>query len=78
MDRYALRARIAAYRLHAQRDARETTASGRAAFLGRFAREVDPLGELPLEERDRRAKAALKAHMLGLALRSADSRARRR
>ena len=38
----SLRARLAAYALHAQRDPRETTANGRAAFLARFDREVDP------------------------------------
>src|SRR5215218_2510968 len=38
----SLRARLAAYALHAQRDPRQTTANGRAAFLARFDREVDP------------------------------------
>ena len=40
----SLRARLAAYALHAQHDPRETTANGRAAFLARFDREVDQRG----------------------------------
>ena len=40
----SLRARMAAYSLHAQRDPRETTSAARAAFLDRFEREVDPDG----------------------------------
>jgi hypothetical protein len=70
----SLRARIAAYSLHAQRDPRETTAKGRAAFLSRFERDVDPEGKLPPEERSRRAECARKAHMAKLALRSARAR----
>ena len=38
----SLRARMAAYRLHATHDPKETTAAARAAFLARFEREVDP------------------------------------
>jgi hypothetical protein len=51
----SLRARLAAYALHAQRDSRETSAPGRAAFLARFEREVDPDGTLDPAERQRRA-----------------------
>lgn len=47
-------------RLHAQRDARETTAPARAAFLARFEHMVDPDGVLPEPERQRRAMAARK------------------
>jgi hypothetical protein len=36
----------------------ETTASGRAAFLARFDREVDPEGLLEPDERRRRAEQA--------------------
>ncbi len=71
-----LQSRIAAYSLHATRDARETTAAARAAFLGRFEREVDPDLRLSEEERHRRADAAKKAYFNQLALKSA--RARRR
>jgi hypothetical protein len=72
----ALRARLAAFALHAQRDPRETTRAGRTAFLGRFEDEVDPDRALPEAERRRRAEAAKRAHFTKLALRSA--RARRR
>ncbi len=71
-----LRARLAAYRLHATHDPKETTRSARAAFASRFEREVDPEGVLDPAERARRAEAARKAHFTRLALRS--SRARRR
>ena len=70
----ALRARMAAYSLHAKRDARQTTAPARAAFLDRFDRMVDPEGTLPEAERQRRAAAARKAYFTGLALRSAQAR----
>lgn len=65
-----LRARIGAYALHAQRDARETTARARAAFLDRFEREVDPDRRLPAEERAKRAAAARKSYFTRLALAS--------
>jgi hypothetical protein len=72
----AMRARIAAFALHAQRDPRETTRAGREAFIARFENDVDPDGTLPEAERRRRAEAAKKAYFTALALRSA--RARRR
>jgi len=68
---------VGAYSLHAQRDARETTSAGRAAFLARFEREVDPDGQLPGEERARRAEAAKKAHFTKMAIASARARRRR-
>ena len=70
----ALRARMAAYSLHAKRDARQTTAPARAAFLDRFDRMVDPEGTLPEAERQRRAAAARKAYFTRLALLSAQAR----
>lgn len=69
-----LRARLAAYALHAKYDARETTAAARAAFLDRFERDVDPDGVLSAPERQRRAQAARKAYFTRLALRSAQAR----
>ena len=45
--------------------------------MRRFEQQVDPDGTLPIEERQRRAQFALKAHMAELALRSAQARARR-
>lgn len=47
----SLRGRIGAYRLHATHDARVTSAPGRAAFLARFEREINPDGSLPAPER---------------------------
>lgn len=73
-----LRARKAAYSLHARYDAREITSGARAAFLRRFEREVDPHFTLTVEERQRRGRYALKAHMTGLALASARVRRARR
>lgn len=69
-----LRARAAAYALHAQGGT--STAAGTAAFLARFEREVDPEGKLTPAERTRRATFARRSYMARLALRSA--RARRR
>lgn len=70
----SLRARMAAYCLHAQRDPRETTQAARDSFMARFERQVDPDHLLPLAERQRRAEAAKKAYFLGLALKSARAR----
>jgi len=50
------------------------TARAREAFLKRFEEQVDPGGVLEPEERARRAKHALKAHMARLALKSAQAR----
>ncbi len=70
----SLNARLAAHALHAQRDSRQTTANGRAAFLARFDREVDPDGVLEPEERRRRAEQARRAYFTRLALASAKAR----
>jgi hypothetical protein len=72
----ALRARMAAFALHAQRDPRDTTRAARAAFLDRFEDEVDPDRTLSETERLRRAEAAKRAHFTKLALRSAKGRRR--
>ena len=73
----SLRARMAAYRLHATHDPKETTAAARAAFLARFEREVDPDGRLSPSER-RRAEAARKAYFTKLAIQSVRGRQRAR
>jgi hypothetical protein len=73
----SLQARIAAYRMHALHDARDTTRAARAAFLARFEHEVDPDGRLPEAERRRRAEAAKKAYFNRLALKSARVRRER-
>jgi hypothetical protein len=70
-----LRARLAAHSLHARvSDETAHTAPARRAFLARFEREVDPLGELAVEERQRRAEHARKAYFTRLALASVKSR----
>lgn len=71
-----LRARVGAHALHSQYDSRELTSAARVAFLSRFEREVDPLGQLSPEERARRAEHARKSYMLSLALKSAQARRR--
>jgi len=69
-----LRARLAAYALHSQVDSREHLKPARRGFIERFERQVDPDGVLAPAERQRRATAALKAHMTTLALKSAKAR----
>jgi hypothetical protein len=71
----ALRARLAAHSLHARvTDPTAHTAPARQAFLDRFEHEVDPDGELPEDERKRRATHARKAYFTRLALASARAR----
>jgi hypothetical protein len=74
----SLRARLAAHMLHARRDPRETTANGRAAFLARFEREVDPTGELDPSERRRRAEQARRAYFIRLSLAALKARRAKR
>ena len=74
----SLRAKIGAYALHSQYDPRETTRKAREEFLGRFEREVDPDGVLPVAERRRRAEAARHRYFAALAFRSARTRSRRK
>jgi hypothetical protein len=69
-----LRAQTAAYERWSKEDPREGTKPARAAFKRRFLDQVDPERVLPELERERRAQAALKAHMVRMAL--ASSRAR--
>jgi hypothetical protein len=73
-----LRARLAAHAMHAQHDARVTTAKARAAFLVRFERQADPEGLLPPSERQRRAQQLRSAYFAQLALASAKARRARR
>jgi len=71
----ALHARLASHSRWAKTaDPAAATAPARAAFLDRFEREVDPDGELPPEERARRAGHARKAYFLKLALASSMAR----
>lgn len=52
-------------------------AGARRGFRARFERLVDPDGNLPLVERERRVDRAIRAHMLMLASKSAERRASR-
>ncbi len=72
------RARIGGYTLAATHDPKQYTQAARNGFWQRFLNEVDPQRVLPEAERDRRAKAAMRAHMTRLALRSARARAKRK
>ena len=74
----SLRARLAAYAMHAQHDPRETTANGRAAFLARFEREVDPDGRLDPAERRRRAELARRVYFARLSLDAVKARQAKR
>ncbi|OAA21619.1 hypothetical protein UG55_105738 [Frankia sp. EI5c] len=75
----SLIARIAAHVSWANTpDRAARTARGRAAFLDRFDRQVDPDGTLPPAERARRAEHARRAYFSALALRSAQARRRNR
>lgn len=73
-----LRARLGANTLHSRRDSRELTAPGRAAFMARFEREVDPEGRLDPDERARRAEHAKKAYFTRLQLKSVMARRRKK
>jgi hypothetical protein len=66
--------RIGAARLHSMYDTRELTRAGRSAFLAKFEFQVDPDLVLAPDDRQRRARAALREHMLRLALSSARKR----
>lgn len=73
---FATLGRIGAAVTHSRWDAEDLTRAATKAQLARFDRLVDPDGKLPQEERERRAKAALSAHMTRLALRSVEARRR--
>ncbi|MEZ5133441.1 MAG: hypothetical protein R2763_17290 [Mycobacterium sp.] len=74
-----LRAEIGAHVSWANTEDRAArTAPARQGFLDRFEREVDPEGVLTPQERGKRADHARKAYFKRLALKSAQSRARRK
>lgn len=70
----AMRGRLGAYATLSRHDPKQTTQNGRATFLARFEREVDPEGVLPVAERQRRAEYAKKAYFSRLAMKSAEAR----
>jgi hypothetical protein len=70
--------RIGGLTTQARHGGHAMTAPARRGFLGRFLAEVDPDCRLDLAERNRRAEAARRAHMLRLAAASARARAEKR
>lgn len=70
----SLRARTAAHKLYSLVDARVHTEPGRAAFMARFEKEVDPEGVLSPAERARRAEHARKSYFAAMALKSSKAR----
>jgi hypothetical protein len=69
-------ARAAAYTRWAnEEDPAAATKPARDGFMNRFRRQADPNGELPDDERERRATQLMKAHMADLASRRRSSRA---
>lgn len=77
-EQRVLRARYAAHVLHSKYDSRELTAPARDARWQRLLDAVDPLGVLPLAERERRADQRRRAEMAHLAYLSSRARAKRR
>lgn len=72
----SLRGRIGAFSLHAQGGT--NTGPARAAFWSKFEAEVDPDCVLSEGERRKRAKAARSAYFAKLALKSAQTRTKKR
>jgi len=71
-------ARIAAHTSWAKtHDRAARTKAARSRFRDRFYDQVDPNGELPPEERERRAENARRAYFTALALKSAQARRRK-
>ncbi len=69
-----LRAKAAGLALHAKYGSDEISARARRGFYARFAAQVDPDGTMPAAERERRAEAAMRAHMSSLSYRAARKR----
>lgn len=71
------RGRLNAALLHSRYSTQQTTSAAHRAFMGKFEREVDPDNKLAPEERAKRAKHALTAHMIRLSMASRKARAER-
>jgi hypothetical protein len=71
-EQRVLRARLAACVLHAA--GKTNTVPAIAAWRRRFEDQVDPDRTLPPDERERRVRLAIRAHMTALALRSSQAR----
>jgi len=72
------RGRLGAYAQQSKHDPKDYTTKARAAFLERFARQVDPDNKLDPAERERRAQAAMRLHMLRLSEKTRAARAAKR
>jgi hypothetical protein len=59
-------------------DRSAATQPARDGLRAKFAREVDPHGELPDDERERRVDSLIHAHMIRMSLAAKRARARRR
>lgn len=70
------RARLAALTRWSKEDPSANASRGQAGLMARFERQVDPNNELAPAERQRRAEAARKAHMLSLAFKSSKARSK--
>jgi hypothetical protein len=75
-EQRSLRAQTAAYERWSKEDPREGTKSARAGFKQRFVNQVDPDRVLSELERERRAQAALRAHMARMSLASSKARSK--
>lgn len=73
-EQRSARARLAALTRWSKEDPVATATRGQRGLIARFEREVDPDGTLAPAERQRRAEAARRAHMLRLSLKSACAR----
>lgn len=76
-EQRALRASIAANTRWSQEDPKPALAKVREGYRGKWLDQVDPDRVLPEAERNRRADAAMRAHMQRMALKSAKARAQR-
>lgn len=71
-----LRSKMGGYALVAKHGGAAPAARSRRGFMVKFEREVDPDNELPAEERRKRADAAMRKHMAGMALKRLAQHAR--
>jgi len=77
-EQRSMRARIAANTRWSRESGKANAERASRGLRARFEREVDPDGTLPPAERDRRARAAYRAHMTRLAFASSKARAVRK
>lgn len=77
-EQRVMRARLAAFAMHAKHDPKKTTTKARETFLSNFEHDVDPDGVLPEKERKRRAESARKAYFARLAFSSSKARTKKK